>query len=319
MGEKMNYDLIVVYCVSNNYSRILGVSLLSLLKSNTIFKSIKIYILFTELHDDSILNLSSIVESYKRTCYFINILPLCNENRFWDEKMDCIFGRLLIPLLINEKALYLDSDLIVIDSLFDLWNTEVEGFSQLVVMDTVRKNAKHESGLNCDDRYFNSGVMLLNCKYWIENNLFEKMQKYEKSSNHKARYPDQRPLNAITSRVSFFVSPRYNLTPEFLHYTTYEINKIMSTNTFYSDSEIKNAIMQPAIIHFAGRSIDRPWYLNSTHYFTEIYRSLMKTTDYTNFELLKDNPLNVIKWKCKYIIPFRLQHLLIRLKSTMIC
>ena len=301
-------ELHVVYCTDSKYSKIMTVSIVSLCESNKSFSQINIYCFEKDLTEYEKEKIEAIVGEYGRKITFISINTYCNELRFWPKSRDLMFSRFLIPNVLNEeKVLYLDCDTIVISSLEELWNMDITGYVHLVVLDTARCNAKHEASLKNNDKYFNSGVMVINCSEWKNKDIFKKMKIYESKQNKLALFPDQRPLNAVTLKYSKIISPAYNLTSELFHYSYEQIIKIMKCDNFYSKKDLEEAIKRPIIIHFSGRSIDRPWFSNCKNIYKEKYRSYMKKYEFTDFPLWRDDILSVIKWNIKYSLPVNVQ------------
>lgn len=73
------------------------------------------------------------------------------------------------------KALYLDIDIVVIDSLRDLYNTELGNYTFAAA--AQKNRAKHNTrlGLPEDNPHFNSGVLLLNLDVWRHQGITEKL------------------------------------------------------------------------------------------------------------------------------------------------
>lgn len=301
-------ELQVVYCTDSNYTKIMTVSIISLCENNPNFSAINIYCFEKDLTQDEKNNVCAIVEEYKRKITFISISDYCDKFRFWSQDKDIIFSRFLIPYILDiKKILYLDCDTIIVSDLEKLWKISVDGYANLGVLDTARVFAKQEAMLERDSYYFNSGVMIINCDEWKSKKIFEKMKKFEYEQNNVSVFGDQRLLNAISAKNTKIISPAYNLTSELLRFSYNKIIKIMQCNDFYSEKDIQEAIDNPVIIHFSGRSIDRPWFKNSNSIYKEKYRSYMKKYSFTDFPLWNDSIINVIKWKIKYMLPINLQ------------
>ena len=295
----------VAYCTDERYCKIFTVSMVSLFESNKNVNGITVYCLEKGLSEKAKEEITAVVSKYNREIVYIPIQETCDSLRFWSSGRDTMFARLLIPNLLEcDKILYIDCDTIVISSLEELWNESVEGYASLVVQDTARLDAKEEAGLKQDDRYFNSGVMVLNCWYWRENNLIQCIKDYESDFDEEGIFPDQRALNGATLKCSKFISPKYNWSSEMERSSRKQIVEITGCDNFYWEEEMHESKKNPCIVHFSGRSIDRPWFTNCEHGFTDKYRSIMRMNEFTDFPLWKDKTLNIIKWKIKYMMPY---------------
>ena len=84
----------------------------------------------------------------------------------------------------------------IIDSIEELWNTSIDEYMCAGVQDLMPSVYKEIIGLNKDDFYINSGVLIINLKKWREKNVEEDfyyaMKKYEKIPIHQ----DQGIINA---------------------------------------------------------------------------------------------------------------------------
>lgn len=156
-----------------------------------------------------------------------------------------VLYRLALPTLLksSKKVLYLDCDVVVNDSLRELWNLNLEN-SYAAVVDEGKFNPKaydykRRIGMKIDAPYFNSGVMLINLEKWRSDNLEQKLFEYIVSCNHPLVLPDQDVLNKVLSGKITTIAEKWNfLVPEFLFL------KKTSSNA-------------PVIFHFATRT--KPW------------------------------------------------------------
>ena len=87
---------------------------------------------------------------------------------------DAAFFRLMMQHLPVDRALYLDSDMVVTQSLHDLFNLDMRGYPVAAVQDSVlaRIEWKHPIDLHTTP-YFNSGMLLADLVQWREHNIAE--------------------------------------------------------------------------------------------------------------------------------------------------
>jgi lipopolysaccharide biosynthesis glycosyltransferase len=118
-----------------------------------------------------------------------------------------IYARLLIPELLPvevEKALYLDCDLVVLDDLGELWDTDLGQKSLFAVRDLIAFVSApaglvnyRELGIHPEAKYFNSGVLLMNLKKWREYGTSEQVFRYLRTHREIIQMVDQEALNAV--------------------------------------------------------------------------------------------------------------------------
>lgn len=85
---------------------------------------------------------------------------------------DAAFFRLMMQHLPVDRALYLDSDMVVTQSLHDLFNLDMRGYPVAAVQDSylARTDWNHPTGLHTTP-YFNSGMLLADLGQWRKHNI----------------------------------------------------------------------------------------------------------------------------------------------------
>ena len=116
--------------------------------------------------------------------------------------------RLLIPDLVPgklEKTLYLDCDVVVLDDLGKLWDTDFGQKSLLAAQDSIAWVGNpigglanyRELGIPADTKYFNSGVLLMNLRRWRERARTDQLLSHMRTHRAVMRNCDQEALNAV--------------------------------------------------------------------------------------------------------------------------
>lgn len=310
----------VALSADRNYCKLLATAMVSLFENNHETESITVYCLLFKPGKDYINEIINLGKRYRRNIIVIETCKTCEKHRFWEQSEDGRYVRLLLPKLLDrvDKVLYLDCDVMIRRNLKDLFSIDISQYYHAAVLDTVRKNARMEAYIDNLDTYFNSGVMLINLKKWREDDLVGKFKHFKLLHSDKGIYRDQRVLNGTTASNFLILPPSYNFMPEFYQFTAKQIKEIAGTNQFYSQEEIDSSMKNPHIVHFSGRSIDRPWYSNSHHKYTEEYRSYMNLCSFTSYKLKHDKLRNVVMWNIKRFVPFPiLKHLILRKNSVL--
>jgi lipopolysaccharide biosynthesis glycosyltransferase len=119
------------------------------------------------------------------------------------------YYRLFLPYILPEeikKILYLDCDIIVLKDLTELWKTtlntnEIVAAVQDKQAYTVDSNWGgaidnwKELGFLAGDKYFNSGVLLIDLKKWMEEDITNKVIKITVKNYKYVKWLDQYGLN----------------------------------------------------------------------------------------------------------------------------
>ena len=179
--------------------------------------------------------------------------------------------KFFIPELFPEldKILYLDSDILILGDLQPLWHEDVSGAYAAAVCDnqTIVGHEGHLKWLEfAHERYFNSGVMLLNLDKMRKDGITAKLMDYR--INGKNRFMDQDALNVVFDNCVKFVPIRYNcLNWLFLTCTLEQLRECFGDSQI---GETAEETMDMAVVLHIGGS-EKPW-LCELPYYTPLYR-----------------------------------------------
>lgn len=235
----------IAFAFSPNWSHYVSITLYSLFKNNN--GDIRVYLLSDELTSDELIELQCVCRYFGKRVEmrYIDMTSCYQRIKPNNINADGAYGkhalyRLFLPYIIpSEKVLYLDSDLIILSNIVELYNIDLGNNLLAGAIDIgLKPEYKEFIGLNRDDLYVNSGVLLMNLKKIREDNLFFKM--IELSNTLLSYAPDQDILNKTCNKKIKIIDNKYN----------------SSISTGFSD-EIK-------ILHYTGlkpfSSKDVPYY-----------------------------------------------------------
>ena len=161
----------------------------------------------------------------------------------------------LLPKIKN--ILYLDCDVIIEDSLEELFNTNIEKHSVAMVKDVDAKEEEKRLGIK---NYFNAGIMLINLDFWRKENIEEKLFNYINENQEKIKWQDQDIINDVLQNSIKEIDTKWNY-----QYFSYEkIDK----------EELKEA----KILHLSGRF--KPWLIPFEHPIYDIYYFYLSLTPF---------------------------------------
>ncbi len=172
-----------------------------------------------------------------------------------------IFMRLFIPYFLPKdvnKALYLDVDMIVLEDISKLWNVDIGDHIVGAVTDSICKTTavgiKNHQDLKLDpsSAYFNSGLLLMNIKQWLEYNVTPKVIDCVNKNRDFASFSDQYGLNVVLANKWAELDPLWN---------------------YYSNGNLSS----PYLIHFFHRKPFYKTYNNNKEYQKLFYEYLNKT------------------------------------------
>lgn len=276
----------IMYASDDNYAEIMGVSILSLIESN-IEENLRFFLVEDNISEDNINRLRKMIEDYEKQVVFIK-KPDIRGNLGVELKTlrwsDSAYSRLFLKELFVEypeveKILYLDCDTMVVGKIKPLWESDINDMLGAACLECMSNMHKRIIGAKKTDNYVNTGMMLLNVKRWIEEDIETLVSEFIKKYKGKTEYVDQGVINGTISNRLKVVSPRYNLTALAYDFTYEEMQIYRKPEFGYSEEEWKNAIENPVVVHFTTSFLSiRPWYKDSKHPYANAWKEIHDRT-----------------------------------------
>lgn len=242
-GERLH----IVFCVDDSYARYLPVVVKSIICNNPSHSTV-IHVLSDFLSAKSVRLLHEAAGDAANISLEIHIVddtPL-RSLRTSDKWPIQAWYRLLIPEVLGadvRRALYLDTDTLVVGDLGELFAADLEGVSIAAVVEaSVFDRANYERiGMEYDERYVCSGLLLMNLDYWREHRLTQKI--IEWAALRRTHMVDQDAINYVCRDSKKILPMRYGVVQFFF-----------DSKEFYREpylSELENCLEHPVIIHYA--------------------------------------------------------------------
>lgn len=279
----------IVYSTDQNYVKHCAASIVSLFENNIEEKELDLIIIVNQVLEESKEKIKKISYKYKRNIIFINIDELCEKFTKNNTFPLSAFARLFLENIQGiDKILYIDCDTIIKGKLNDLWNINIDNYYLAGVEDTIQPYAKRVLGLSKNDKYLNSGILLINLKKWRENNIKKDFLAYMEKYNWNVPHNDQGVLNGVCKDKILYISPKYNMMPELLIMNNKQLKKLYKMKEYYSDEILEYAKKDIRIIHYLTKFFNRPWYNPCTHPLKEEYMKYLSKTGF-GIKLINDN------------------------------
>jgi len=261
----------VVLCTDDNYVMPTGVLMESIARTNA---GVEFHynVVTAGLSEKSKTELCKCAKSPSSVDFFTidkGILASCPIRP--DEHVSiATYFRLLLPSIMPanvDKLLYIDGDIVCSDSLQDLWNICLDGFSAAAALD-MRCNDKtifERLSLPPDSEYLNAGVMLINLEYWRKNDIQNKALKYISENRDVCLYHDQDALNVVLHGTMKKFSVRYNFQEHFFEPIDVQKDAVSDRLCIEKKNlpEIESSRNNLCLIHFTGRK--KPWHKECVH------------------------------------------------------
>ena len=232
----------------NNYAPLVATTMASILANTKSF--IEFYVLDGGIFPGNVEKIKSLKTSFDN--FSIEFIKIDYDKYFKDFNVrnhwtKAVYTRLLIPDIKPEidRAIFMDVDVIVTGDINELFKVNLEGHTLAAAWEKWAEhgiNLKHKirMELSGTHKYFNAGVLLLDCKKWRNNNTLEKLFSIANKYKDRLDLQDQDMLNKCFDN-------NYKVLPEKYNYLT--------TNYYVYEKQSEYIIR-----HLTGNV--RPWQLN---------------------------------------------------------
>jgi len=251
-------EIFIAYALNDKYAEMTCVSICSVI-ANSKDHNITFCLFSETLSQDNeikLSELSTLRQNVRINFYSIHI----DENLFVTEEYSAFgspnltkeaYARVFIPELLSDldRVLYLDCDTIVEGDILQLWMNDLDGALVGMIPDyslEPKEVKKQILGLNDDDQYFNTGVLLMDitglCKFQLSRKVIENVTRLYKTVTEEGLnwFADQDVLNHVLCGKIKKLPMRYN---------SYFW---MSLPLGESIEECVEAFTNPVIVHFVG-------------------------------------------------------------------
>lgn len=177
----------------------------------------------------------------------------------------------LLPASVH-KVLYMDVDIIIKESIKELYDTDVAGYYMAAIEDPDNP-LKYTLGLKEHEPYFNSGIMVINLEEWRRTNLNLLLKDFLLNNETIIQYWDQDAFNVVCKDKWKPLHPKYNV-------QSFMFDMKVDANT-YTLEDVQDAVKNPVILHYTGRS--KPWEYMTFHPRKRMYYQYLAETPWRDF------------------------------------
>lgn len=256
----------IVSTTDSNYIPYLGIAYSSICKCNPDI-SIHFHVITdSSVTEDDLLSLNSAINasncqisSYTIDELLVSQFPVF-KNKQPKHISSAAYYRLFLSVIIPQsidKVLYLDCDVINVRNLHELWDIDIADYAIAAVPDMDEANLSIYRRLRYSPckGYFNSGVLLINLKYWREHNVMERFILFLEQYPERVLYHDQDILNFVLKEEKVNIPIRFNVQEAALH------EKVNISWEY--DEQLQDARMSPVLIHYTTG--EKPWVRGCKH------------------------------------------------------
>lgn len=251
---KKNSIIPIFFASDKNYVPYLTVAVKSLVDKTSENFVYKIHILSNDLQNSDIKE----IKSYEKQNVEISIVDVNRKIEDIKDKVALrdyysvsIYFRLFIPSMFPqyEKAIYLDSDIVLNDDVANLFNHDIENCYVGAVLDeTLFSNkdftyyANEALGVS-EKQYFNSGVLVMNLEKFRQYNIEEDFYNWVNYQQYGYIAPDQDYLNCVCKNDVKYLPLGWNKMPLGEELTSEELH-LVHFNMFFKPWKYENVMFE---------------------------------------------------------------------------
>ena len=294
----------ILFSSDNNYAQHLGVAIYSLLYHNKWCEHIVIYIIDNQIEPSNKQKLENVVSFFEnseiRWIPFDEWKSQLTLSMSWPISISS-YARLFVGSMLPaniDRVLYLDSDMVINASLYDLWHYDLDNKVLAAVQDSIPDRVKNAVEVPATKFYFNAGLLLINLHRWREDGIEQQCLNYIAEKEGSVLHHDQGVLNHVLQDCWHKLPLKYNvMTINYILNRKRILNYYGEHASFYELEEIESAKKNPVIIHYTPSFTSHPWEKNCAHPLKYLYWSFLEKTPWQGAKVMP----NLQSWKVKFI------------------
>lgn len=262
----------IVYACNDYYIPQTGISIISVCENNKDIDNITFYFLSDNVSDSNIQILENIVSKYNRKLEIIPFKQISYDLNISDlgRHIATIYAKVFFSRIEGlNRAIYLDSDIVVVGSLQELWNTDLDGCYMGAVQTFTKSRAV--LGLPEDYPFFNDGMAIVNVDYCRKNDLIEKVKAVVDKFDGAPPVLSEGALNVVCKDHVKYISLRYNLMAGILYFYRLDKKYLYQRLSVYPPEDISESCKHPVCIHYLTAFYNRPWFTPCNHPYRDEY------------------------------------------------
>ncbi|WP_196590905.1 glycosyltransferase family 8 protein [Pectinatus frisingensis] len=208
------------------------------------------------------------------------IKDLPNLSAYTDKRFNkSILLRIFIPKILPDtikRVIYLDADMLCIDNINFLWKLNIPYEYIIAACPYKEKNGQKQIkrlGLQTD-KYFNSGMMMINLLAWKKYNITEIISDCYKKFYEFFLLPDQDAINVVLQNKINTIS--------------YKFNRMIAANDPTLDLREKGDIL----LHFVNDS--KPWIKGNTPEMERLYKYYVAKSLWSDIKFIEPETLEMM-------------------------
>ena len=265
--EKEWYSLIqVVLITDERYMKFAATTIASVL--NTAERDVSITCIVSDISEETV---SFYEEKFSESVQFLRFdEQTLRHIKAKHHVSRAAYIKIFLPEILKtmDRVIFLDSDILVMRDIGELWDRFEDTYSIQAVWDPGYDGVENEIlGLSPTDKTFNSGVMLMNLSKMRQWQETEQLATFVEEKNHLTILNDQAAFNAVYAHKWGALPLKWNV-----QYHFYFASKDDVGLTKIEKTKLLN---EPWIVHFSTHS--KPWMFRNNHPLKSKFRQVFET------------------------------------------
>jgi lipopolysaccharide biosynthesis glycosyltransferase len=204
-----------------------------------------------------------------------------------------VWLRFLLPELLpdHDRIVYLDADTFVVGDLWSLAGSDLDGNPVGAVANVVpAADWTRLAALGFSDPadVLNSGVLVMDLDRMRREDTWGQIGDTVAAFADQIAWPDQDALNLVCAGRWAKLHPRFNAQNSLFAWPE-------QAQGVFGPAAAAEAVADPAVVHFEGPSLCKPWHALSTHPWRDRYRATLARTPWADVALDDDGrPVRLI-------------------------
>jgi lipopolysaccharide biosynthesis glycosyltransferase len=196
--------------------------------------------------------------------------------------------RLVVPDVLGGvgRVVLLDGDTFICEPLGPLWTTALDDSPLAAVANVVEPSKRgrvRALGIADPRTYFNAGVLLMDLDRLRSEDASSAMLRFAAENAHRISWLDQDTLNVVFNQRWKPLHPRWNAMNSLWTWASW------AREVFGADA-VREATQAPAVLHFEGPAMRKPWHYLNDHPWRDAYRATLARTPWASTPITDDTP-----------------------------
>lgn len=258
----------VAFAINNDFIPHCAVTIASILFANHTNDDYHFFILTSDISQANKTKFKIFAKQKNFNISFIHVDNLIFEKKYLPKNCHYTietFYRLKIPSLLRaiNKVIYLDSDILVLQNLANLWHTNLahQPIGAVESCRTLQTSEQPATKTSKPNHYFNSGILLMDLKLSRQKRVESKFIHFLKITKNELRDADQDVINEVLRDQISVLDDRWNTQIRF---------------DIPMRAEYRLIQQNPFILHFL--TADKPWKTETNHPYSHLYQFFERQT-----------------------------------------